>query len=352
MSSKTILIFNTTLQTSFTLLKASNVIELDKWIHIAATIDSSGNGKLYKNGIEVTSGKMGLPQNLNRTINYIGRSNFTENSFFDGRMAEVRFWKCSRTVEELQQDLHRRLEGNEPELVGYWPLNEETGDVINDGQIIYGTWHQELYLSTDESNSFSNRQSILSLRGLTNYLEVQAPVFDDREFTISLWVKPTNLNDGNNYGLIGNNAAENQYDKLALWLTADKSGLAYDSYDSTGNRFHEQLNEFFIAKNQWVHITWVKAGTEYKFYRDGELFATKPAPSRICIKGTRKYWIGRSETFWNGQIAALSIWYRPRSQAEINADLYRHLTGEEAGLVGYWPLDEGKGDTIFDKIRS
>ena len=350
MSRNTALILYIKLQTSAKVLQASNIIELDKWIHLAATVDSSGNGKLYKNGIEVKSGEMQLPQNLNRTINYIGRSTLTQYTFFDGRMSEVRFWKCSRTVEELQQNLHRRLEENEPELVGYWPLNEGTGDVSHDGKIINSTWHQELYLSTDESNSFREQESVLSFRGLTNYLNIKDPVFDDREFTISLWVKPTNLNDGNSYGLIGNNAAKNQYDKLELWLTAEQSGLAYDSYDSTGNRFHEQLNDFFIARNQWVHITWVKEGTEYRFYRDGELFATKPAPSSIWIKNQRNYCIGRSETFWNGQIAALSIWCRPRSQAEINADLYRHLTGKETDLVGYWPLDEGKGDTLTNKV--
>ena len=350
MSRSTILTLYIKLQTLVKTLEVSNVIELDKWIHLAATVDSSGNGKLYKNGIEVKSGEIEFPPNLKRTINYIGRSTLTDNIFFDGRMAEVRFWKCSRTVEELQQNLHRRLEGNEPELVGYWPLNEGTGDVSNDGQIIDATWHQELYFPTDESNSFSNQQSILSFRGLTNYLKIKDPVFDDQEFTISLWVKPANLNDGHNYGLIGNNAPENQYYKLALWLTAEQSGLAYDSYDSIGNRFHEQLNDFFIARNQWVHITWVKEGTEYKFYRNGELFAAKPAPSSICINGQTNYWIGRSETFWNGQIAELSIWCRPRSQAEINADLYSHLTGEETDLVGYWPLDEGKGDKPTNKV--
>ncbi|GAB1543255.1 hypothetical protein NUACC21_59290 [Scytonema sp. NUACC21] len=332
-------------------ITANNALETGNWMHLAATIDSAGKGKLFKNGVEIQSGKIDLPGNLNRSLNYIGRSNWTHDGYFDGRMAEVRLWNHARSVEELQQDLHRRLEGNETGLVGYWPLNEGTGDIVShNGKIIGGIWHQQLYFPTGDRTH--NLQPVLSFRGLSQYIEIKDPFADDREFTISLWVKPSILNDGNNYGIIGSATAENQYNKPALWLTADKSGLAYDSYDSTGQRYHEQLDNFFAVKNQWVHITWVKQGTEYKFYRDGKLFATKPAPNSIYTNRNTTYWIGRNDNFWWGQIAALSIWNYPRTEDEVKTSLYQKLTGKESGLVGYWSLDEGTGDTLANKVIS
>ncbi len=332
-------------------ITANNALETGKWMHLAATVDSSGHGKLYKNGVEIQSGKIHLPENLNRSLNYIGRSNWTHDGYFDGRMAEVRLWNRTRSVEELQQDLNRRLEGKEAGLVGYWPLNEGTGDLVShNGKIIGGVWHQEIYFPTGDRAH--HLQSILSFRGLSQYIEIKDPFADDGEFTLSLWVKPSILNDGSNYSIIGNYAPENQYNKPALWLTADKSGLAYDSYDSTGQRYREQLDNFFVVKNQWVHITWVKQGTEYKFYRDGKLFATKPAPNKIYTNRNTTYWIGRESNFWWGKIAALSVWNCPRTPDEIQASLYQKLSGKESGLVGYWPLDEGTGDKLANKVIS
>lgn len=332
-------------------ITANNALETGKWMHLAATVDSSGHGKLYKNGVEIQSGKIHLPENLNRSLNYIGRSNWTHDGYFDGRMAEVRLWNRTRSVEELQQDLNRRLEGKEAGLVGYWPLNEGTGDLVShNGKIIGGVWHQEIYFPTGDRAH--HLQSILSFRGLSQYIEIKDPFADDGEFTLSLWVKPSILNDGSNYSIIGNYAPENQYNKPALWLTADKSGLAYDSYDSIGQRYREQLDNFFVVKNQWVHITWVKQGTEYKFYRDGKLFATKPAPNKIYTNRNTTYWIGRESNFWWGKIAALSVWNCPRTPDEIQASLYQKLSGKESGLVGYWPLDEGTGDKLANKVIS
>jgi len=38
-----------------------------------------------------------------------------------------------------------------------------------------------------------------------------------------------------------------------------------------------------------------------------------------------------------------------RSRQEIRKDKDRSLTGSEPGLVGYWPMSEGKGDRVDDR---
>ena len=37
-----------------------------------------------------------------------------------------------------------------------------------------------------------------------------------------------------------------------------------------------------------------------------------------------------------------------RSASDIQATMNATLTGTETGLVGYWPFDEGSGDTTAD----
>ncbi|MFB2892410.1 hypothetical protein ACE1CI_05630 [Aerosakkonemataceae cyanobacterium BLCC-F50] len=84
---------------------------------------------------------------------------------------------------------------------------------------------------------------------------------------------------------------------LVEWLNPEKTGLYFDSSDLTGQQFKGNLDNFFTAENEWVHITWVKAGKEYKFYRNGELFATKPAPETFYHNQESKYYMAtKAET--------------------------------------------------------
>ncbi|WP_260442122.1 LamG-like jellyroll fold domain-containing protein [Microcystis aeruginosa] len=105
-------------------VKATAVLETGKWMHLAATIDASGNATLYKNGEQMSTGKVHLPRSLTRKNNYIGRSNWTNDQYFDGQIADVRIWNKARTQAEIQADAYKRLSGKEANLVAYYPLNE------------------------------------------------------------------------------------------------------------------------------------------------------------------------------------------------------------------------------------
>ncbi|WP_026098086.1 LamG domain-containing protein [Kamptonema formosum] len=102
----------------------SAVLELGKWMHLAGTLDPAGNAVLYKNGQPIATSKLQVPNNINRTKNYIGKSNWGSDQDFKGKMAEVRVWNRVRTQAEIQADMSKRLTGKEAGLVGCWPLNE------------------------------------------------------------------------------------------------------------------------------------------------------------------------------------------------------------------------------------
>jgi hypothetical protein len=120
---------------------AFSVLEPKKWTHIAATVDASGDGRFYKNGVSVpcqffrSGQRMPVPRGLapvsaKRTVNTIGGSlTRWDNRNFDGKMAEVRIWNKARTQKEIQADMSRRLTGWEANLVAYWPLDE----VVSEG---------------------------------------------------------------------------------------------------------------------------------------------------------------------------------------------------------------------------
>ena len=51
---------------------------------------------------------------------------------FLGAIDEVRLWGFARSYTEIATDLNRRLRGDEPGLLAYWPFDEGTGDTTTE----------------------------------------------------------------------------------------------------------------------------------------------------------------------------------------------------------------------------
>ena len=108
-----------------------NTSQVDVWIHVAVTYDSVNQDlHLYKDGTLVDS-ESGVSsfETSDRKV-YIGR--FGSGDYFKGRIDEVRLWNRPRSADEIKQDMHRRLVGNEPGLVGYWRFDEGSGTSVRD----------------------------------------------------------------------------------------------------------------------------------------------------------------------------------------------------------------------------
>lgn len=103
-------------------------IEVDRWMHVAATITSGGHATLYLNGVSIGSetGMICPPAGL-RTSNCLGRRDLKSPCPFRGRMRDVRLWRVARTVDEVKADMTQAVTGEEAGLVGAWMLDSVTG---------------------------------------------------------------------------------------------------------------------------------------------------------------------------------------------------------------------------------
>lgn len=53
----------------------------------------------------------------------------------------------------------------------------------------------------------------------------------------------------------------------------------------------------------------------------------------------------------DGEMADVKLWSKALTAAEFGAKASARLSKNEAGLLAYWPMDEGNGTTLYDKIN-
>ncbi len=95
-----------------------------QWCHTAAVFGPQGL-RLYVNGALVARDEFtGSFADVGPAIAVrLGLSPWEENQPFHGALDEVRLWSVERTGEQIRRDLGRRLNGNEPDLVGLWTFD-------------------------------------------------------------------------------------------------------------------------------------------------------------------------------------------------------------------------------------
>src|SRR5439155_14772980 len=103
---------------------------------------------------------------------------------------------------------------------------------------------------------------------------------------------------------------------------------------------------------RWYHValSYEWAARSLRLYLDGALVAMATGTS-IPAYDDHPLMIGADFEYnavsgwFIGDIDEVRLWTTVRTLDEIKADLKDCLVGPAAGLRGYWPLDEGMGQT-------
>jgi autotransporter-associated beta strand protein len=109
------------------------------WVHVAGVVQADRTMRLYVNGTQVgtTVASADVPT-VNRTSNYIGKSNWSGDSLLDGAVADVRVWNSARTAAEIQNNMDvGSISGPTTGLVAAYPFGDTgstpTADVSGNG---------------------------------------------------------------------------------------------------------------------------------------------------------------------------------------------------------------------------
>lgn len=172
-------------------------------------------------------------------------------------------------------------------------------------------------------------------------------------FTLSAWINPATWGD-NSQGRIldhgGGAGAQGWTLHIEDKRTGVRGGLRMQINNDKLVNMRSDAN--IITLNSWQHIAVTLAGGTLTYYVDGQAAGTRtgvptPLPSADSLRiGIRS---GDFKRAFTGGIDEVSIWDRALSATEIQTLLSGELGGGEAGLVAYYPFNEGAGQVAADQ---
>ncbi|MBN3036557.1 MAG: T9SS type A sorting domain-containing protein, partial [Bacteroidales bacterium] len=111
----------------------SEPIPTHEWTHVAVGLWNQ-IGFLYINGDSVDIGLLQPPGDLMRTLNYIGKSNWSNDGYADVLLDEFRIFNRKLSSAEIRDHYRRGLENpqSDTSLVAYFNFNESEGNIIYD----------------------------------------------------------------------------------------------------------------------------------------------------------------------------------------------------------------------------
>ncbi|MDJ0511171.1 MAG: lamin tail domain-containing protein [Crocosphaera sp.] len=340
--------FHTT-DTNRSCFDTDNILEWNKWQHIAITNDGT-TAKTYLNGELKKESPTEKPLVVDKTPLRMGVNlEGSAKEYFKGQMTEVRLWNKVRSEADIKNTMFARLKGDEDGLAGYWPLNNIANNTASDetdnenhGKIYGAVVDEQLPLLGKQGSGHDARQYVLKFDGNGDYVKIDNPPNPTDAITVSCWAKSKTVKWNTSSMLI---CKRNSY---ILHPDANSKRIVFYLYSGGWRYTYFDLE---IDITQWHHYTGTFDGKIIRLYVDG-VEVNNTVYSGKINNDTNPMFIGSnnaSSNFFNGKITEAQVWKKALSADQIKANMDQRLTGDEDGLVGYWPLDKGHGDVASDE---
>jgi hypothetical protein len=322
-------------------------VEDGNWHHVAMTWKkNAANGfKSYVDGVLFAQrNSVNVPIPDMNTAVVIGSLNRAVN-FASGYLDEIRIWEMERSVDDINQDMNRRLIGNENGLIAYFNFNEPGFEFDNKAgsgaAVMVNMLQTSLKPNTEIVLTNPEGDFCVKLDGIDDYISFESPIDlgSTSGFSIETWIK-TNVSSDQPLMLALDTLGDTVFD-LSLFA----SGLKF-TFPAK-----QLFSDYQVADNAWHHVAISDDGINITLFVDG-----KPV---ICESGTvnAPQWItltvGRSATspytYFNGKVDSIRVWQISRNDDAIAANFMRNLSGAEFGLGNCFQMNVAN-TTISNRV--
>lgn len=170
--------------------------------------------------------------------------------------------------------------------------------------------------------------------------------------TVSMWISQSEINLTQPMNMFGSTVGADDRFWIGYRHTDNNLliNLGSGSTDDLG------LQNPYLA-NEWTHlaVTFDYNNDIYRLYVNGINVSTStvnrdaPTSNTFAIGyNNNAGLIPGQNYFFDGDIDEVRLWNVVRTEQEIRDNMCKTLEGNEAGLIGYWNMNEGNGGVVAD----
>ncbi|BDD06360.1 LamG-like jellyroll fold domain-containing protein [Aureibacter tunicatorum] len=316
------------------------------WHHWAVTYDEESEILLvYLDGAQYNYQDLTV-NHINQPKTYIGKSVANDN-FFAGNIHELRIWKSAEARDEIIYRMSKNLSGYEQGLIGYWPMDEAFGTLLEDkARHLHAESHAEWQLHPAGYAAYLDNSAV---KIDASRLSIEA----EQDFSIEFWFKAeaegTLFSNGIALGADANNAA---------WQIKLESNAIVVA--NAGNRLIEVPGNYI--NNDWVHLNIsVSRLTGINAFINGKLIKSSSERGgefggAAVYLGAAVQSISNDGTYQLGDYANVAIdefrlWEYARRAVQVKRDLNHKMDNETLGLRAYYPFENYQEDAGVNVLR-
>jgi len=271
---------------------------------------------------------------------FIGRDATSNQPALVGELHELRLWGVARTLAQIAPKSSVVLSGREEGLIGNWPMDEAYGDVA------YDKVRSRHMLIDGATWAVAPQSHAYQLDGTADYLKVAnaglLSMSDESDITIEGWIKTPGI--GRDMTILSNGdpdasrpTAWNLFINPAGQLQIENNGVTLGV-------------SAILDDDNWHHFAMVlERSRAMTIYVDRKVVLTSNAQpfegygGASLYLGAKGYPTGGSEVvddYFKGALDDIRIWNVARRPEQIARDFNNQLTGDEPGLMAYYPFDD------------
>jgi predicted DNA binding CopG/RHH family protein len=279
-----------------------------------------------------------LPGSSSGTIQVLGNNPAGTQPF--SRLANLGIWNIALSAAEVAAHSKGELTGNEPGLEAYYPMQEATGNTIRDysANSNHGTAQGLSWWGFAVPIGHPGHPTMLFDGQSDVVYGGNGIALANQSFSIEFWARRSTIGSSNSLAI--GQGEITQYQGLNIGFRGNNHfvfSFYHDDLDTdapyTDSAWHHWACVYShgdATKKRWIYCDGV-------LVQEGEIDGDGYA-------GSGDFYIGRGITdgsgHFVGELADVRVWKTVRSAADIEQNRYRRLTGQESGLVAYWPLDD------------
>ncbi len=247
---------------------------------------------------------------------------------------------CSNDTEFISDVIKGRVDLKSPQRFGT-PLPID--GILGTGEDLKVTYNEKVFYNSAVSNieikGQTNQLPInhnvsLHFEGTANTAVINDPKISSGDFTMEFWM--------NNSTQAATATIFQQAGGLSISLDSGEIIFTLGGVVSKGTIANDGLYHHYT-------FTHKNSTGEMSIYQDDAIIGAATGSSNLQFANNNSLVIG-GNTF-TGNIHGLRLWNKTIGLDNAYAKMYDKLIGNEANLIGYWPMDEGRGDLAKDLAR-